>query len=688
MALRPNSTVKLYYGVDIDNEERIAWSSAALREAYFQRHLLDTFENVQAIKKDNGYIKLNANWLTLNRANYMSFQNPRFGNKIYYCHIITDPDFSTDKTTYIHYQIDWLTTEMSSEDFEMDICNIDREYLSVADHQKIETNPYDPTVIEMRTAEPLPIGPDVEKPFYQLGFNNTDDGIFCGEKVADTLDLDNTVIGALVILSDIDWGKADDQTSPKPGQSFYDLLDWIRSPNGGLCAYKIPYGTMKYLDGAYSSTPSTLPMVGQGPDWAGSLGNLRPFTNTTFDTPNTILYFQSASSGTDSGKKLSELLTLLTTMEVTESILGIYPIGNGMIPMASSRTANVMVVGLYTADLIQDQIVNKKLDLYPFTYFRLMAPNGDVKELRIEDFESAQRGLRICYVSLNMDVVEKPVLMVSPVDYQIGGISPNNPSVNVNNLQGLVFSQWPTMAYAIDAYLAQVASVTMNTIGNNTVMYRNDLEMRNTQLGWQAINTGMEMLGGVGKGVGQVLNKDFKGAAETVMGMSGTMEKANVLPYQIAAVEGERMMSESAYAGLTGGETSISKNLQFTKPAYACNEYHPINGDGISNYNQSNFQDIIFMRASLNPTILAEYDKWFTLYGYASSRTKLPYIYNFIKGSSNDSELPHWNTLNGKQVTYVKTNDCKIVKMNMVAAAYIRQVFNNGVRFINGDVLQ
>ena len=53
MALRPNSTVKLYYGVDIDNDERIAWSSAALREAYFQRHLLDTFENVQAIKKEN-----------------------------------------------------------------------------------------------------------------------------------------------------------------------------------------------------------------------------------------------------------------------------------------------------------------------------------------------------------------------------------------------------------------------------------------------------------------------------------------------------------------------------------------------------------------------------------------------------------------------------------------------------------
>lgn len=684
MALRPNSTVKLYYGVEIDNDERVAFSSAQNRDSYFEDHILDTFENVQGIKKENGFIELNVDWLTVNQANYMSFINPRFGNKIYYCHIIVDPDFSTNKTAYIHYQIDWLTTEMDT--MVMDICNVDREYLSESDYEKVEENPYDPTVIEMRTPEPLPISQDVEKPFYSLGFNETDDGIFCGEKVADELGLDNSVIGALVVLSDIDWKDADTGTSPKPGQEFYNLLNWMRGNDGGLCAYKISYSTMDYLDSEYSQTPRTLPMIGMGPEWQNSLGNMVPFNNTTFDAPNTLLYFECASSTTDSGEKLSELLALLTTSHNTDAILGIYPVGNGIMPTASTRASNVMVVGLFTADTIQDDLVNKKLDLYPFSYYRLIAPNGDIKELRMEDFHSAQVGDQICYVSLNMDVIEKPVLMVSPVDYKIGGISPHN-SVSINNLEGLIFTQWPTMAYAIDAYLSQVASVTMNTIGNNTVLYRNDLEMRNTQLGWEAINTGIETVGGVGKAAGQLVSKDFKGAAETFMGMAGTMEKATVLPYKVAAVEGERMMSESAYSGLTGGETSITKNLQYTKPAYACNEYHPINGDGISNYNQSNFQDIIFMRVSLNPKILSEFDKWFTLYGYQSSRTKLPYIYNFFKGSSNNDELPHWNTLNGRQVTYVKTNDAKFIGMNMVAAAYIRQVFNNGVRFINGDEL-
>lgn len=681
MALIPNSTVKLYTGIDIDNDERIAWSLPARREDYFDRHLLELFENVQAIKDVNGgVIKLKADWTTVNTANYMSFQNPRFGNKIYYCHIIIDPSPTTNKTVNITYQTDWLTTDMF--EMEMDMCNVDREYLSQADRAKIDLNPYDPTVVEMKTAEPLPISPDVEKPFYQLGFNNTDDGIFCGEKVADAFSLDNTIIGALVVLSDIDWAKADSETSPKPGQQFYNLLMYLGS--NGLCAYKIPYATMHYLATEYTQG-GTFAMVDGGPDWPNGMV---PFSNSTFDTANTILYFQASSSGSEYGQKLSELLTLLTAMEATESILGIYPIGNGLIPTASSRTNNVMVVGLYTADLIQDQIVNKKLDLYPFSYFRLIAPNGDIKELRMEDFKSAQDGLRLCYVSLNMDCVEKPVLIVAPIDYKMGGISPHNPTVNVNNMEGLVFAQFPTMAYAIDAYLAQVASVTMNTIGNNTMMYRNDLEMRNTQLGLDAIKAGKDAIGGTIGAAGQLTQGNVIGAGKSILDTSSqALEAERILPYKVEAVEMEKRMSETAYAGLTGGNTEIAKNLHFTKPAYACNEYHPINGDGISNYNQSNFQDIIFMRVSLNPAILAEYDKWFTLYGYQSSRTKLPYIYNFIKGSSQANELPSWNTLNGKQVTYVKTNDCKLVKMNMVSAAYIRQVFNNGVRFINGDNL-
>ena len=93
------------------------------------------------------------------------------------------------------------------------------------------------------------------------------------------------------------------------------------------------------------------------------------------------------------------------------------------------------------------------------------------------------------------------------------------------------------------------------------------------------------------------------------------------------------------------------------------------------------------MRVSINPSILRQYDKYFTLFGYQTSMCKKPYIFNYVNGSNDPDEIPNWNLLNGKYVTYVKTQDCKIIHSNSVSSAYIRGMFNNGVRFINGDAL-
>lgn len=712
-----NTTVTLYKNVDVDNDETLAFSSMANRETYFERHTNNNLKHLKCspIKKDTGTIKIKANLADVIDCNYMSFINPDFGNKIYYCRIIIDPDFTTKKTVIINYMIDWWMTDLFT--VEMDECFVEREYLSVTDYNKAEENPYNPTIMQFRTIENLPVSPDIEKPYYKFGTDwSTDDGVYCAKSVENEYYLDNA-IGYLVIFSDISLKNADGDEGPGQSSPSYDFMQDIGycvysqcSWNGGVVEFTQRRSTLSFWNlsdslYAYFATNYGADEMGNhmhqtdmGLDWMQpvALHNIIPMSNNKIKAPVSYVYVDSTDSV--AMKFLRSLIADFTYLDSLESLLGIYPISEGMIMFTGSVSdqpgevpEGTLAVKLKTA--VGQNVVNKKLDLYPFSYYRLIAPNGDTKELRIEDFKSAQDGDDNCVIGMSLDITERPNLLIAPKNYKVDGASPDSPSSNLNLREGLIFSQFPTLPYAIDAFALQMASVVNNTIGNNTVMY--EYERQGQMSGNQALLQSLKSM--VGEKLTGIANDTSNAEAQGFINQLGrdsfatmTNVAAQQALYESAPLRKwdlQAQMIADASKGLTGDYGAIYDNYKYTKPAYVHSEYHPINGDGVINYNEYSVQDIIFMRVSINPSILRQYDKYFTLFGYQTSMCKKPYIFNYVNGSNDPDEIPNWNLLNGKYVTYVKTQDCKIIHSNSVSSAYIRGMFNNGVRFINGDAL-
>ena len=708
MAIVPNSTVTLYHNVDIDNDETLAFQNAENREEYFSNRVLEEHVNCKAVPK-TGEVRLDVDYDTISQCNYMSFINPRFGNKIYYCKVI-DFDFVSNKSCRLSWQIDWWMTDMFN--IFMDPCHIDREHLSVTDYNKSVINPYDPSIIEMRTLESLPIGKDIEKPYYSIGVNdNTKDGIYSMLSIANAYQIDDRM-GYLVLFSDIAFNNLGSGSTLNFGQNILPAVVYVnpsspsqRQKKANLSFWQLSSSTVGTLNDALPSDLQ-LSKFDHCTGWDNSgqsiLPGLVPATNSRIVGPINYVYIDSGDF--NASETLSDLLSFFTDTDTLSCILGIYPISTAMIlgcgqPTGGSSPTSFKLLAQELPTAQGNSVVNKKLDLFPYSYYRLIAPNGDTKELKIEDFKIAQDGNQqgttvSCKVGVTLDIVERPMLIIAPLDYKIDNASPyTEGDVNLNVGEGILFSQFPTLPYAIDAFQMQLAAVSNNIIGNNTVDY-------SYQIMQQGLDSYKEKLGLLGDIAGALGSVPISGGGFSVLGALGNVAKAGVnvamngAQYDInqAKRENEWAMSEDAYKtleGNTGEENAVYRNMKFTKPAYGASEYHPINGDGTLNYNKFNFQDIIFMRVGLNPVILAEYDKYFSMYGYASGRTKIPYIYNYVNNvSGGDSSNPIWMQMEpGKYVTYVKTSDCKVIKSNLVSSAYIRGMFNNGIRFIRGEDL-
>lgn len=189
----PSGEIKLYNipQSDILNGKAVAFSSADEREQWFDAYRLATESPVTVVKKKKNPIRVGVNIATVAQANYMSFKNPDFDNKLYYC-IIRDYDYVNNNVTEISYVIDWWYTDMFNITFED--CYMEREGLSVKEQYYLNDNPYNVDYCEkMRTDEPLVVTKELEQAVYELGRlgdNNTGNGWVRGVRT-----ISNNVIG-------------------------------------------------------------------------------------------------------------------------------------------------------------------------------------------------------------------------------------------------------------------------------------------------------------------------------------------------------------------------------------------------------------------------------------------------------------------------------------------------------------
>lgn len=683
MRIVPDSTITLYSNIPItaDNDEQLIFSSLAHQAAYFETHKVAEKVRCQMIRK-SGRLRINIPATTLKNCNYLSFINPSWDNKTFYCKI-KDYNYINNECVDIAYTIDVFQTWLFDVSFSD--MYIEREHLSEADFQKAEVNPYDPTIFEFKTSEELPITKDIEKAYYRISDEEIKpedgyDGFRVGQAIQHKFDVGAPEIGVLLVFPDINFESLSEGSEPIPGfsvaQEFTDTLGSLASDSAGSFYY-LSNATYSTLTTLYSST---IPQSDKGSAWTdiSGIGNLYPMGASLIKSPNNYIFFSQAASspGSSDAHALATILKIFTRWYILDNIVGLYCIPEGMMLCSGTAGEYILSASLDSAKTSQN-VRNKKLDLFPYSYYRLIAPNGDIKELRMEDFKELQEGRDYATIGLSFDCVASPQLYVGPLDYKMekGGIG-----ANMNIQETLIFAQFPTLPFSIDGFLAHIAAVANNIIGNNTTEYGFSIAEKQMaaydQLGTAIKNTtnmiAYASTGNVAEALNAPVNATLAGARYDLMQQE---------------VDFAVQQSERAHDVLRYGseKNAIADNYQFTKPAYAAAQYHQSDGNGMSNFMLCSYVDVIFMKVSLNPAVLAEYDKYFDNFGYSSGRCGIPRVINYMNGSSTDTELPHWHTINGKDMTYVKTKNCKVEYAMEPVSQGIKTIFDNGVRLIKGD---
>lgn len=691
MRIVPDSTINLYAGVTIDNGEQLVFSSKQNQAAYFTSKLVRAETPCTVVKK-TGEVKVGISMAIVSTCNYISFINPSLDNKVIYARII-DYDYVNNETTSISYAVDFWQTWMF--DVAFDDMYIEREHLSEELWDLAEQNPYNPNIPEFRTSENLPITEDGEKLTYTFGTSLDNDGLCLQDVIEDELGVDST-LGVLVKISDIDFEDLD--IDPSTG-SMYPVADrpsnqfitWLASAieSEGMGFWALPWAMYEYLHAKYPSNINQNSFVGS--DWGG----LSPFTANDFR--GNIMYIYSPNGGTGMSP-LGWLLDRLVRWNCVSSIVDMHIIPNNIMLSAGVdiQSGGVLQANQKTVKTAIS-VTNKKLMMFPFSYLRIITPNGDVKELHFENFADVQAGYDVCPVGMVLDVSDKPNLIIAPYHYKMTGIS-NNALDDYNVHEGVYFKQFPTAPYNIDAFLAQVANVSYETIANSTGSVRLGIQqaqdLRATQerehyasLGSKIVGTAASAFSGAGSTIGGAVGNALTGigvnignmAHEATFALQNEQQREN-LWRQEGMINDARKI---ATAKMSRGADGIASEVGFTRPAFAADKYTPSNGVGTSNYNVMCTKNVLYQRVTLNPTVLGRYDAYFTHYGYASGRCGIPRVINYMHGMSQDT--PHWLTVNGRDTTYVKTVDCKVTHSMVAVAEIISEMFNGGVRMIKGD---
>lgn len=690
MVLYPSSTINLYAGVEIDNGEQLAFRTIQNQRAYFNAALQATAVDVQVIKK-TGALRVSSSTFPASlicNCNYLSFHNPDFDDKTIYARIM-DYEYVNNETVDLFYAIDYWQTWMFDLSYEE--CFIEREHLSEDDYAKAEINPYDPTILELKTGEDLPISKDLEKPMYEIGTGQNVDG----SKLSDILSMSPHNLGVLIKISNIDFDDLDKEiatASDKPSYKFAAYLSAIAGTSLGFY-----YVTQKMANVMHTTNPSAFPTtdrwaVGSGWNWGGQ--NVYPFYGSSYRPQCCYIYDQYGAML--AGNYMSTFLDMMTTFtggEPDKLIIDMTLIPNHLMFLGGRVDTGESLEGLKFGVRANNylSVASHKLKRFPYSYERLIAPNGDVKEIQFEKFGSVQDGDDIAYFEMLLDISDKPVFIVSPINYKMSGINGND----TNILEAIYFDQFPTMPYTIDAFTAQVAAIANQTIGNRTLDSAADMANMDTQT-----NDTSQFIAFLGKAAGAI----SKGASA----VAGGMEEGGIPGVGLVSAVAEGMSTfqlgaqqttdrrkfnyaqdrwHSADSALTdAGGSEIANQLRLTRAAYACDKYFPSNGIGTTNFTYDSFCDIIALAVNLSSDVLHTYDRYFQLYGYKSGRAGLPRIIEYISGGS---DLPHWEDLGAssghKHITYVKTLDMKVQYSMIPVASYIKDMFDNGVRFIQGD---
>lgn len=128
MLVSPNSTIKLYSGVPLDNsyENTLYFGSLSDQNSYFHSGRAKySFQNNTYQRVNKNRLRINASIGGLYDCNYIAFQNRDFGDKWFYG-FITAVEYVNNVTSEVEYEIDVMQTYLF--DITMNWCFVEREH--------------------------------------------------------------------------------------------------------------------------------------------------------------------------------------------------------------------------------------------------------------------------------------------------------------------------------------------------------------------------------------------------------------------------------------------------------------------------------------------------------------------------------------------------------------------------------
>ncbi|MBQ1294972.1 MAG: hypothetical protein IIY21_13095 [Clostridiales bacterium] len=690
---RFTSTVKLYKVDEIQKGHLLAFSSAANQTAFFESRKQQEIPNCKIIR-NAPTIRVNIPKSDIYDVNYVSFVNPDYGDKVFYCIVIGAPLYVNDQCTELKISEDPIQTWMFDVDMDADETYIEREMLSQEKADIAADNPYDDALWEFDTPEALPVSPELEMRMYDFDSYATDSSadrasIYdkTAAKLFKTQGHDN--LRNIIYVSPINWDS-------------YDKA-WENDPEHDPLGLKPSEQWEDYLEKA---SDNTVPANGTG--------------NFVVQPDGTVLI-----NGVDSGKTLTnkyptlcyiivtgnryreKIIDFLTGLNLVSTIVNCIEAPQNLIDYSIKDQGATVDSYIPFEPVDMSSYHNKKLARFPFSYIRLITPAGDTAEFKYELFERLRNGDNIYEFGVWSDIIDGLKIYATPRAYQCNGLVNETSYSSINPQVAVNFGQFPTAPLSIDAFLAQMSATAAQLRSSATVTRNmqfasdlNQLSMTTNPLynaaeaigtvGGAYANMASSVMGGLdfekGTGVGiDPANAAVKVATQSVGVINAALAQGKrgadkeILEHQAEVIRNAKSFLVSA-----DNKGAFSQEYSASRVAYAADKYIPPKGPGFEHYADFGWLNMGIMKVTLRAEILERYDTYFNSYGFASGRAGgVPYVLKFIQGSNSDSELPEW--INNQ--TFCKTFECHVIAPYQYVSEVWETAFNSGIHWINGDNL-
>lgn len=705
MRIQPDSTVTLYGGVDIDMTSgvQIVFSSIANQRAYFASKLVQSTVNCTTIKK-TGALRLEVAGSVVKNCNYLSFVNPSFDNKVWYARI-TDYNYINNECTEISYLIDFWQTFMFDVDFEP--CGIQRQYLNETDYAKAVANPYDPSIYAFQTPEPLEVDKSLEPYSYEYKMSQAH-----GQTDGEYLVMSNEMATDGDALTAIGFNGGVSYCCLIAPIDFDDLgtdaqADWTSFRNDVLEAggryvapnsqYVTRYDGTQYVDDElfWSKMP-------------------HPYYVVVFP-----VYSKDRQ---DAEYNINRLLTLLTRWNAVSQIIGMYALPTYFMDSLGSTISAYGTdekVTLHTQEYLSGtshigyEPHCQKLYKAPFSYMRVENGEGGTKEYQYEKFAEVRDGnsqsFSMQYKTLvngTLTAILMPYMYGRSVDVPTSSADAYQAS-NFNFDERIEITDFPQIAFNTDGFLTYLSNSYMSVISGNSSTRQavRDAEAfaRETAVDVAGANMASGIFNAAGSltsGVAGMLNPTGGGLGQAIGSATGVVSALG----NVRGMRANAVMTDVGYYASSGAETEMldeasrflggnrapddSARFKDTKAAFANDNYFPgTNGSNrFSTYNS--WIDFKVTHVRLRDEIAQKYDLYFKTYGYNFGATvDTPYVLKYVKGLTGNANLPHWEQVNSKDSTYVRTLDAHVNHSMLPVSVAIEGMLNAGVRFLKGESL-